>query len=39
MKDNGINVIVGQSKEFKDDWDRAVSDGWEPGNDYHDVGF
>jgi ketol-acid reductoisomerase len=31
MKDNGINVIVGQSKEFKADWDRAVKDGWEPG--------
>ena len=28
MKDNGINVIVGQAKEFKEDWDRAASDGW-----------
>jgi ketol-acid reductoisomerase len=31
MKDNGFNVIVGQSKEFKRDWDRAVKDGWVPG--------
>jgi ketol-acid reductoisomerase len=31
MKDNGFNVIVGQSKEFKRDWDRAVADGWVPG--------
>ena len=31
MKDNGVNVIVGQSKEFPRDWDRAVKDGWVPG--------
>ncbi len=31
MKDNGFNVIVGQAKEFKRDWDRAVADGWIPG--------
>jgi ketol-acid reductoisomerase len=31
MKDNGINVIIGQAKEFKKDWDRAVRDGWVPG--------
>ncbi len=31
MKDNGINVIVGQAPEFKTDWDRAVNDGWVPG--------
>jgi ketol-acid reductoisomerase len=37
MKDNGINVIVGQSKEFKDDWDRAVNDGWEPGKTLFDI--
>ena len=37
MKDNGINVIVGQSKDFKDDWDRAVNDGWEPGKTLFDV--
>ena len=31
MKDNGFNVIIGQSKEFKRDYDRAVNDGWIPG--------
>jgi len=31
MKDNGFNVIIGQSKKFKRDWDRAVKDGWKPG--------
>jgi ketol-acid reductoisomerase len=31
MKDNGINVIVGQAPEFKADWDKAVRDGWVPG--------
>ncbi len=31
MKDNGFNVIVGQAKEFKRDWDRAIADGWIPG--------
>ncbi|MBN1697422.1 MAG: ketol-acid reductoisomerase [Spirochaetales bacterium] len=31
MKDNNINVIVGQAKEFKKDWERALNDGWEPG--------
>ena len=31
MRDNGFNVIIGQSKKFPKDWDRAVNDGWEPG--------
>ena len=31
MRDNGIKVIVGQSPDFKADWDRAVNDGWIPG--------
>jgi ketol-acid reductoisomerase len=31
MKDNGVNVIIGQAKEYKKDWDRAVKDGWVPG--------
>jgi ketol-acid reductoisomerase len=31
MKDNGINVIIGQAKEYKQDWNRAVKDGWAPG--------
>ncbi len=37
MRDNGINVIIGQSKEFKEDWDRAVEDGWKPGKDLFDI--
>jgi ketol-acid reductoisomerase len=37
MKDNGINVIVGQAKEFKNDWDRAVKDGWEPGKNLFEI--
>ena len=37
MKDNGVNVIVGQAKEFKDDWDRAVKDGWVPGETLFDI--
>jgi ketol-acid reductoisomerase len=31
MKDNGVTVIVGQAKEYKKDWDRAIKDGWIPG--------
>jgi len=31
MKDNGINVIIGQAKAFKKDWNRAKRDGWVPG--------
>ncbi|HSW58381.1 MAG TPA: ketol-acid reductoisomerase, partial [Dehalococcoidales bacterium] len=31
LRDNGFNVIVGQSKEFMTDWNRAVNDGWKPG--------
>jgi len=31
MRDNGINVIIGQSKAYPKDWDRAVADGWVPG--------
>ena len=30
MRDNGINVIVGQ-KQGSPSWDRAVADGWAPG--------
>jgi ketol-acid reductoisomerase len=37
MKDNGINVIIGQAKEFNADWDRAVQDGWEPGKTLFDI--
>lgn len=31
MKDNGFNVIIGQSPDFKEDWEQAVKDGWIPG--------
>ena len=31
MRDNGFNVIIGQAPEFKADWDKAVADGWVPG--------
>jgi len=38
LRDNGIkNVIIGQSKKFKKDWDRAVADGWVPGKDLFDI--
>jgi ketol-acid reductoisomerase len=31
MKDNGVNVIIGQSPEDKSYWDKAIADGWVPG--------
>jgi ketol-acid reductoisomerase len=31
MRENGFNVIVGQAKAFEKDWNRAVEDGWVPG--------
>lgn len=31
LRDNGISVIIGQAPEFKEDWDRAVADGFVPG--------
>jgi len=31
MRDNGFNPIIGQSPDFKEDWERAVKDGWKPG--------
>ncbi len=37
MKDNGFNVIIGQSKKFMDDWNRAVNDGWKPGVDLFEI--
>jgi ketol-acid reductoisomerase len=30
MRDNGVNVIIGQREKSKS-WDKAVQDGWEPG--------
>jgi ketol-acid reductoisomerase len=37
MKDNGIRVIVGQSKQFPKDWARAVKDGWVPGKTLFEI--
>ena len=37
LRDNGINVIVGQSKKFMGDWDRAVADGWKPGENLFEI--
>lgn len=37
LKDNGFNVIVGQSKQFPEDWKRAVADGWKPGVDLFEI--
>jgi ketol-acid reductoisomerase len=37
MKDNGLNVIIGQSKAFKEDWNRARRDGWVPGETLFDI--
>ena len=37
MKDNGFKVIIGQSRKFKADWDRARRDGWKPGKTLFDI--
>jgi ketol-acid reductoisomerase len=37
IKDNGFKVIVGQSKAFMEDWNRAVKDGWIPGKDLFEI--
>jgi len=37
LRDNGFNVIIGQSKKFEADWDRAVEDGWVPGETLFDI--
>jgi ketol-acid reductoisomerase len=37
MRDNGVNVIVGQARQFEKDWNRAVGDGWEPGKTLFDI--
>lgn len=31
MRDNGFKVIIGQAPEFKSDWEKAIKDGWVPG--------
>ena len=37
MRDNGINVIIGQDKRFETDWNRAVKDGFKPGKSLFDI--
>jgi len=37
MKDNGFSVIIGQSKKFPRDWDRAKKDGWVPGKNLMEI--
>lgn len=36
LRDNGLNVIVGQRQGSKS-WDKAVADGWEPGVNLFDI--
>ena len=36
LRDNGFNVIVGQRKDSKT-WDKAVKDGWVPGETLFDI--
>ncbi len=31
MRDNGVSVIIGQRKEEKFYWNKAIKDGWKPG--------
>ena len=37
MRDNGINVIIGQRKSEKFYWNKAVKDGWKPGKTLFDL--
>jgi ketol-acid reductoisomerase len=37
MKENGVDVIVGQADRFKTDWNRARKDGWVPGRSLFDI--
>ena len=37
LKDNGFNVIIGQSKKFIKDWNRAKKDGWIPGKTLFEI--
>jgi ketol-acid reductoisomerase len=36
LRDNGFNVIIGQRKDSKS-WDKAVKDGWVPGNTLFEI--
>ena len=37
MRDNGFKVIIGQASRFKSDWDRAVADGFVPGETLFEI--
>lgn len=37
MRDNGFNVIIGQSSRFKREWDKAIKDGWVPGKTLFEI--
>ncbi len=37
LRDNGFNVIVGQSKKFMKDWNRAKRDGFKPGETLFEI--
>ncbi len=37
MRDNGVNVIIGQDKRFAGDWKRAMKDGFKPGKTLFDI--
>jgi len=32
LRDNGFKVIVGQAPEFKNEWNKAIADGWVEGD-------
>ena len=36
LRDNGINVVVGQ-KQGSASWDKAIADGWEPGKNLFSI--
>ena len=37
MRDNGVNVIIGQDKRFAGDWKRAEKDGFKAGKTLFDI--
>ena len=37
MRDNGVNVIIGQRKSEKFYWNKAIRDGWKPGKTLFDL--
>src|SRR5438270_6911520 len=37
LRDNGFKVIIGQASAFKRDWDRAIKDGWVPGETLFEI--